>query len=279
MFFSSNKITLAQYSTPTPTATKTPTPSPTGTPTATPTPSNWYKLKNASLYKIGAIDLNIASSITAFDMDDDASRNLIIGEHPGVVSSTGNIVFHSSTAFKSNANDWQNADYSFSTEALMTNFYDYIKARKTYEEITAASDVVANKVNIIKTDSLTLDGNDLTATPPFVLIVRNANNSDYGNLTITENVDYTNVVFLAKKITFESAVASVHGIFLADSFDIKSPTDGFKVVGNLVSNTAIPIPERTDKSKPSIFVVVDPNQYISLLPLISTSKYDFQQTQ
>ena len=257
----------------TPTRTPTPTPSPT----PTPTPSNWYKLKNASLYKIGAIDLNIASPITAFDPSDDGSRNLVIG-NPGVVSSTGDITFHSSTSFVSSTKGWQNTNYPFSAEALINNFYDYIKARKTYE-VTTIDSVITNKVNVIKTSPLSIDADTLTGKTPIILVVRKADDSDYGDLTITADSDYSNAVFLAKTITFEEGVKSVSGIFIANSIVIKENNDGLKIVGNLISNTAVTIPDRDDTSKPSLFVVVDPDQYISLLPLISTSKYDFQQTQ
>ncbi len=234
------------------------------------------------MYKNSEINLSLPALITAFDAsgDDDGTRNLVIGE-PGIVTSAGDITLYSSDPFKSSHNEWQNINYSFTSQSLVSNFYDYIKARKTYEVIDSVVDVVENQVNVIKTDSLSIGNDVFSATPPFILIIRNAADTDYGNLVVTENIDSgnTNVVILAKSITFESAVTSVYGVFIADSATIQGTTSGLKVVGNLILNSSVDIPDRTDTSKPSIFVVVDPDQYVSLLPLISVSKYDFQQTQ
>jgi len=249
----------------------------TPTATATPTPGAWYKLKNASLFKNGEINLTLGS-ITSFDADDDGTGYLVIG-NPGVVTSSSNIAFFPSS-FKTSLYEWKNPNYSFSSLSLVASFYDYVRARKTYE-IASVGDVSENKIYVIKSDSLDLTNSTFpAASAPFILIIRNVADTDYGNLVIKENItsDNSGVVILAKNIAFEPVVTSVYGLFIADSVDIQGTTNGLKVVGNLISNTDVAIPERTDLSKPSLFVVVDPGQYISLLPL-SVSKYDFRQTQ
>jgi hypothetical protein len=85
------------------------------------------------------------------------------------------------------------------------------------------------------------------------------------------------------KITFGSSVTYANGIFIGNQIEVggtESDTSGLKIKGNLISTNAIVINRnRTDNSRPALFVVLDTQQFIDLLPLISTATYDFQQAQ
>ncbi len=241
----------------------------------------WYKLKNASLYKKGGIDLTIPSLISAFDGtgDDTTDRYLIINNTnntAGVVSSNNTISYTSSSPFTSSARAWQNASYPFSSQSLISNFYEYVQARKEYKTITSLDDLVQDKINVINLSNLNLTNSSLSKSP-VVLVVRNG--SSYGNITVTENLTKANIAIIANTITFNNSVNSVEGIFIGKNIIVETTT-GLKVKGNLISENKITIPTRTDTpTKPSIFVIFDPTQYINLLPLLSNSKYDYQQIQ
>jgi hypothetical protein len=85
-------------------------------------------------------------------------------------------------------------------------------------------------------------------------------------------------MILAKKITFSSSVTTAAGIFIAQTIEYQS-TNGLKVLGNLISKTAVTLQSRSDNTRPSLFIVFKPQMYLELLPYLSISKYDWQQLQ
>jgi hypothetical protein len=160
---------------------------------------------------------------------------------------------------------------------MLDNFYQYIISRKSAKEINNLNEINADGIYIIKSDSLNLSNPNFN----FVLIIRNSTNTDLGNANITlNNFNGSNksIMILAKKITFSSSVTTAAGIFIAQTIEYQS-TNGLKVLGNLISKTAVTLQSRSDNTRPSLFIAFKPKMYLDLLPYLSVSKYDWRQLQ
>lgn len=251
-------------------------------------PGPWYKLKNTSLYKNGNIDINVAQNINKFtdgDSDDDGTRYIIIGNSG---TATAQNTFSPGPPYNpisASGNNWYNNTYSFS-QLFISNFSSYVRSRKQSVDIVAlgtGSSLESSKVNFISGDQTITDANLTDAPTAFVLIVS-------GNVTVNNNLNSSSArqitIIATGQLTFSKTTQYANGIFIAPSIVIDgetppgSDTIGLKIKGNLISSsTSTSNRNRTDNSRPSLFVVLDPDQYLSLLPLLSVSKYDWQQTQ
>lgn len=249
-------------------------------------PGPWYKLKDASLYKIGGITNSVVTTINKFtdevsETDDTTTRNTIIGDN-GIGSTDGS--YNPGPSYNPIAlgtNNWHNAGYTF-TQSLISGFTDYVRARKENVTITALGNIETNKVNLITGDQTITDA--VLTKAPFVLIISGnvAINADFNNGASPKSLS----IISSGKITFDASVTYANGLFIANDVEIggsgagATDTNGLKIKGNLVSSHAFTNNRnRQDNSRPSLFIVLEPDQFIDLLPLISTSKYDFQQTQ
>jgi hypothetical protein len=245
-------------------------------------PGPWYKLKNASFYKIGDFENGAVMNVKKFtdsDSDDIGERYTIIGNAGvGLINGTYNPQ-PSYNPLSLSTTDWHSQSYSFS-QTFLSSFTDYIKARKEYNEIASLDGIENNKVNLLS-GAQTIDNNTILAKAPFVLIVNGdvTINNDFNNGSPIKSV----MIISTGKITFGSSVTYANGIFIGDKVEVSdtgSDTNGLKIKGNLISKNAIVINRnRTDNSRPTLFVVLDTQQFIDLLPLISTATYDFQQAQ
>jgi len=241
----------------------------------------WYKLKNTSLYKIGDFENGVVMTVKKFtdgDPDDTGDRYTIIGNACVSLISGNYNPQPSYNPLPLSTVDWHNQNYSFS-QTFLSSYTDYIKARKKYNEITSSTDIENNKVNLIN-GAQTID-NTILAKAPFVLIINGdvTINNDFNNESPINSV----MIISTGKITFSSSVTYANGIFIGNQIEVggtESDTSGLKIKGNLISTNAIVINRnRTDNSRPALFVVLDTQQFIDLLPLISTATYDFQQAQ
>jgi hypothetical protein len=253
-------------------------------------PGPWYKLKDASLNKIGDHNIAMVQNINPFDSDDNNTRVVIItssGSNAGVLLSTNNYnpgpsynpIPDNTTPFD-NTNNRHISSYGTIYQPMLDNFYQYLKSRKQIEEKTDISQIDKNGIYFIKTDGLTI-----SAQPPnynFVLIVRNSTNTDLGSITININNFNTNnksIMILAKDITFSSSVTAASGIFIATNQFTYQSSNGLKILGNLISKNAVTLQLRSDNTRPSLFIVFKPQMYLDLLSYLSISKYDWQQLQ
>jgi len=243
-------------------------------------PGPWYKLKNASFHKFGNIDSVVSQTVVAVDSDDSTVRNIIIG-NSGVSSTTGNYSTGPSyNPIKLSSNNWNTTGYAFS-EFYLSNFIDYIRSRKESTTITADSldQIADSSINEISGD-LTLNSGSLSGVTGnnFVLLVT-------GNVRIDGNfnnpITKTLAIYATGTITFSDTTQNANGIFIGNQIVIEGKTPagtdtfGLKIKGNAVSRRAYENNRNlTVNSKPAFFVVVDPDQYLSLLPLLSISKYE-----
>jgi hypothetical protein len=254
-------------------------------------PGPWYKLKDASLNKIGNHDIAVVQNIKKFtdsDPDDDnnpgTGRYVIINSstpstsNPGILLATN--IYNPGPSYNPIPNStkgWHIGSYGNISQPMLDNFYQYIISRKSAKEINNLNEINADGIYIIKSDGLNISNPNFN----FVLIVRNSNNTDLGNANITVNSfnsSNKSIMILAKKITFSSSVTTASGIFIAQTIEYQS-TNGLKVLGNLISKTAVTLQSRSDNTRPSLFIVFKPKMYLDLLPYLSVSKYDWQQLQ
>lgn len=253
-------------------------------------PDPWYKLKDASLNKINNHNPLVVSNISKFaasDSDDCNTlpncRKTIIGSSTaGILLSTGNYnPGPNYNPIPASQPNWHQANYSSFNTSLISDFYEYAKARKDIKQIYAVNDINSDGVYFIQTNGLTLSS--IPSGRNFVLIVRNSNNLDYGNITInTDNFNSSNdksVAFIANSITFDSSVQYANGIFIATNSITYQSTNGLKIKGNLISTSPISLQSLSDNSQPSLFIVFSAKMYLDLLPYLSTSTYDYQQIQ
>ena len=245
-------------------------------------PGSFFKLKDASLDKKGSINLTPPLTILPFDNQDNFERYLIIGE-AGVVSINGliNINFPPNNEFLLSNKNWRISSYNKNV-IFGRKFMDYAKSRKMTHNINSIAEIKKEMINIITTDELVVDSN-LKNFSPAVLIVRKKRGEGFGKIVFrsqsgSKETDQEGIFFYADEIVFNQEITSATGIFFANRVTFNSSEEGFKIVGNLISNSEVSIQQRRDDyKKPSFFLVFDAKQYLNLLPLISFSNYDWFQ--
>ena len=245
-------------------------------------PGSFFKLKDASLDKKGSINLTPPLTILPFDNQDTSERYLIIGE-AGVVSANGliDINFPPNNEFLLSNKNWRISSYNKNV-IFGRKFMDYAKSRKMTHDINSIAEIKKEMINIITTDELVVDSN-LKNFSPAVLIVRKKRGEGFGKIVFrsqsgSKETDQEGIFFYADEIEFNEEITRATGIFFANRVTFNSSEEGFKIVGNLISNSEVSIQKRTDDyKKPSFFLVFDAKQYLKLLPLISFSNYDWFQ--
>jgi hypothetical protein len=249
-----------------------------------PTPAPWVKLKDAAFQSKGTVKNSVPSSVQQFtidgvgdpDDDDVSSSYFIIGE-PGSVSgpaitpgsnvSSTNWITNSSTAYKPRI--FLNKDKILS----------YIKSRKVFETISSVNDITQDGVYVWN-GSLPLI---LSSIPShnFLLIV-----DDQGSTTGQVNINTdlkptaTSFAIATSSLHIGPSVKEIYGILIANSVTV-DPADnlGLKIKGNLITSVLNNSRQQTASLnyKPSIFLSLDPQTYLNLLPYISLIKYEWKQ--
>ena len=254
-------------------------------------PGPWYKLKDASLNKIGDHNISVVQNVDPFDFDDNNTRAVIIassGSNGGVLLSTGSYnpgpnynPIPDKVAPFTHSSNWHIGSYGSIYQPMLDNFYQYLKSRKQIEEKSNISSIDKNGIYFIKTNGLTISNQ-----PPsynFVLIVRNSNDTDFGSVAININnfniPNNKSIMILAKDITFSSSVTTASGIFIATNQFSYQSNNGLKILGNLISKNAVSLISKSNNTSPSLFIVFKSQMYLDLLPYLSISKYDWQQLQ
>jgi len=250
-------------------------------------PGPWYKLKNASLNKIGNHDIAVVQNVQPFDSEDNTQRFVIItstGSDPGILISQGNYdpgpSYNKITASSKN---WYIGGYVVFNKNLLSNFSSYIRSRKNYKNFVNLSDIDNNGDGIYLYSGTTNLNINTNINYHVVIVVENYNvtiNLDSFNLSGTNLLKNIAIIVsgTGKKIIFSSNVTKAGGIFIADTVEYQS-TNGLKIKGNLIANNQLTLQPRSDNRYPSLFVVFDPTVYLGLLDKLSISKYDWKQLQ
>ena len=182
-----------------------------------------------------------------------------------------------STAY-STPNNWNDSGYSHTPAMSATNFISYIKSRKNYQPISdlAPTTITADGVYLWTGGTLTI--NDLTNLDHNIVLMSS------GEIIIDKepfiSPSSKSLTIVANIITFNNSVYKANGIFIANTINTGTASQGLQIVGNLNALYTFNNDRSwSDTSIPSIFVVFDPVQYINLLPYLSTAYYDWRQIQ
>lgn len=239
----------------------------------------WVKIKDTSFNASSTISNNIpviVSKFTPSDSDDDGSKYFIM-------SSAGVALRTTSNAYS--AANWYDSSYpSYSLPMSPSIFFSYVKSRKEYKTISDLSSTSIDKDGIYVWDGTVAfpDITDATSIPDknFVLI------STVKPITIsrTNFNPAKSVAIVANNITFGDTTQTANGIFIAQTVNTGSNSNlGLKIKGNLIAQSQSPPFTNgrswSDTSRPGLFIVFDPIQYINLLPYLSTASYDWRQIQ
>ena len=182
-----------------------------------------------------------------------------------------------STAY-STPNNWNDSGYSHTPAMSATNFISYIKSRKNYQPISdlAPTTITADGVYLWTGGTLTI--NDLTNLDHNIVLMSS------GEIIIDKepfiSPSSKSLTIVANIITFNNSVYKANGIFIANTINTGTASQGLQIVGNLNALYTFNNDRSwSDTSIPSIFVEFDPVQYINLLPYLSTASYDWRQIQ
>ena len=244
--------------------------------------SDWIKLKDSSFYGVSITGVTVPAFVTGYDADDDATKYFIIGAAGAVLKTAVNPSSEYSTP------NWYDSSYPARPSSMNpTAFLSYVKSRKEYQTVSDMSSINQDGI-YVWSGALTLNNanlNQATASK-FVLIVDGNVTIDQDKFNIGSCTDATGlkkIAILSKTgtITFSTSTQCAAGIFIAQTVDTGSNSNlGLKIKGNLIALTTLTNGRAwADNSRPSVFVVFDPDQYINLLPYLSTASYDWRQIQ
>lgn len=238
--------------------------------------SAWIKLKNSSFGSLGSLTNVLPLNIAAYDGDDDVLQRYFIinsvGNDPGLVTAQ---TINTGTAAVS-IKGWKADSYTRATALTPSTFTQYVKSRKEHQIITNLSDLAEDKINLWQ-GNLTINNQANFNNKKVVLIVTGTVTLDMPNFQPANAA----LAILAQTINFTSSVNYAEGIFIAQTINTGSNTSqGLKIKGNLVAfSSFVNGREWPDNSQPSVFIVFDQEQYIDLLPYLSTANYEWRQIQ
>ncbi len=272
---------------PTPTNTPTPTftPMPTATPMPTPTPKEWYKLSKSSFHRKGYLDIQIPRNISTYDKDDTTEEYLSINR-AGVVTVKSSFLSIDSATSKVSANNWSVTSFQ-DDDSMLSNLGQYIGNRKKQgiiNKITEIDDISSDMINIIERDVVINSTNSISPSLNNIVLFVS------GNVTFADmpgNNDKFNTagksiaIISSGTMNVHSDYAELHGIFIAQNMNLaynvlsSSPKSAnpLKIDGNLISVS--PLTDlrraRTDYTKPTLFIVLNPKMYMDLLPYLGVT--------
>ena len=255
--------------------TPTPTPSNTPTPTPTPAPGAWIKLKDVSFYADSSLNNSVPSVPTAYDSDDDASANFIIGEAGLVSASSINLGYG-----QPSQNNWSVSSYQTSTFYSSSLFLSYVKARKETTAITNLSQIDSDGIYIWSgTDPLTVNDGNKNFFNNYKIILISQGTVNIASMTFSPTGGSTAII--ASDIGFDLSVVQADGIFIGQNVTTGATINqGLKIKGNLIAQGSLTNSRNwVDLNRPTIFVVFDSQKYLDLLPYLSKASYEWNQTQ
>ncbi len=233
------------------------------------TGDNWIKLKNSSFGAINTNSIAVPGFVTAYDGsgDDDGSKYFIIG----TAGNAAGVTVSPNTAYSSP--NWHIDSYSQTPHFDPLTFLSYVQSRKQYTPLSSlsanlSSDITSAGIYYYASSS----SQAITAGPTVnaVLIVN-------GDITIGGNISSSGFALVVNgTITILPTVTELKGIYTANNFETGSTENqGLKIIGNLIVKSSLTNQRAwSDTSKPRLFVVFDPVQYMNLLPYLSIAKYE-----
>jgi len=252
----------------------------------------WYRLKQASFTKQGAIQNFIPPNVQPYDGFDTDQEYLNIRQAAesdgiGLVTSGGGIDLGPGDGVivpQVSQKNWSKLTYTANKGYLsnLSSFLSYARARKEIKVISNLSQAESGKVNILQGNATWQNNVNANKINPsqdnLVLIVQ-------GNLTIESapasnfnNARRSWAIMATGQINVNPSITEMNGVFIANNYDlaygVASSTIPLKVVGNLISNTPLTNIKRyrpvADYQRASLYVVFYPEYYYDLVPYLST---------
>ena len=273
-----------------PTSTPTPIVIP---PTLTPTPTliafPYYKVKDASFYKLGNLTSPIAlGSSTVYDSSDTAA-NVFNQGASGIVAAQGAINVGTGTVSSSG---WSKASQSIPSSFTAASFKDYVVTRKAVTTITSLAQITASGIYYYNGD-LTI-ASDIAVNNVVLVVNGNVTLVGTGGATKTFNTATPRSFALVvagtptspKTLTFADTLTEAHGVFVADDIQFSAnevfpSSTPLKIVGNVSSSSGVSVMRERSSTKTaaSLFIVFDPTVYVSLFDKLSIVKSSWTQIQ
>lgn len=252
--------------------------------------NKWIKLTNSSFVstKTNPIENQIPRFVDKFSLNDttDTTKPVFINGAASAGSvlrlTIGNFA---GTSF-SDPHNWHSPTYDFSTTTTFNReqYLNYIKARKSYKNITNVNTEITEDGIYLFNESTNAVNYAGDTTKKIVLIVPGTGGINIiGNAQGVFNDNNASITIIAQKINFDSNVKEANGIFIADTINTGINTSqGLKINGNIIATSSL-VFEREwspdQNTQPSLYVVNNPKMYLDLLPYLSTSIYESQQLQ
>ena len=257
---------------------------------------SWYRLKHVSLHKQASPTTRaynfIPPIVVKYDNYDTSQvmlnideTDILEGKGVGVVTASSVIDLGPNTSQLSPRNLGK-ANYAWNSRGYLDDlpgFITHARANKKIKIISALSEIESDRINILSGNAQ-IDTNSINASlSNFVLIVQGdlLINSAPGNVFNT--VRQSMALIATGKITINPAITEVNAILIANSYDLGTGTTPLKIVGNLISATAVNTEVRSrivaDYQKASVYIVFSPTFYIDLMPYLSTIIQEGKQLQ
>ncbi len=245
------------------------------------TNEKWVKLKDTSFTSASITSNNIPVVINRFtpsDPDDNTLQKYFIMNSLTLPGSSAGVALGITSNAYSDRN-WYASSYTGSFRMDPSAFLSYVKSRKEYKTISDLSPTSIDKDGIyVWNGTIPLD---LNSVPPqfnsfkVVLIVSGA-----VNINVSDFSPGKSLALLANQINFSNTTTKATGIFIANTIITGNPANqGLKIIGNLIAQSITNDRSWSDTSRPGLFIVFDPVQYIDLLPYLSIANYEWKQIQ
>jgi len=242
--------------------------------------TNWFKLKDASfMNRLDGRQNIIPNAISAFDATDNSSTHHMLIGTAGVFTKS-NAIDVGPNAADGDGNPVYSSTNWYNTHALqddidVARYREYIAARKTSTTITTLDEITGDGIYILQ-NSVVITDDSIFDGKKVVLVGQSGT-----TITIGTQINPANgsLALVADTIAIDSTVPYIKGILVANTIQTGTSSTGLKVEGNVIAKNPMTL-DRTQSNQalPSLYVVVDPVQYINLLPYFSINLYDWKES-
>jgi hypothetical protein len=243
--------------------------------------TNWLKTKDTSFINSSTTSVTIPMSVHPFPASNDTgSPYFIIGQAGSALFNSGDAGVSPDTKY-SDPRNW----HAFTSHGSVMNpgsFISYIKSRKTYQSISDLANINADGIYVWTGADININnGNVANFNGKKVVLISLGTVNISVNSFAPTSVAGVNpaTAIIAGTINFLNTTKA-QGIFIGNTVTTDTQSYGLQIIGNLIAiHTFTNNRSWSDTSIPSIFVDFDSNQYINLLPYLSTASYDWRQIQ
>jgi hypothetical protein len=270
-------------------------------PPATPTPAPWVQLNAGSFQSPYSLFDKIPLAPAPYSGIGFGQTNFITSngspqQDAGAVTANGINLQSINPSGAVSVKKWSNSSY-VAEGTNISDFIQYIKAKKTYHVISNFSNLSPNNIYVIQNNNnFVIDSTNETAlynAAPIVLLFENSNVSinvasfNPSNAAITilasgltgggESIENPGrITFSTDKVITTTA----NGLFIANEVDTGTTSDqGLQITGNLIAGSLSNGRQWANNNRPSLYVVNNIGQYMKVLNLLSKSTSEWTQLQ